>query len=477
MNITLGQSSAANVTVYAASKGQLPEQVLAGYEVNEHAGDKGAVTWLFGRKGENAHVLIVGLGDEAKLGLDQVRASAGVAARAVEKEQLPSASVDFSAIGSRFCEAEVVTAWVEGWLLGIYAFDKYKSSKKARHVKELALRFTPSAELEEAVSLGRIRAEGTILARDLGNEPPNFLRPATMVERVIERFKDTPVQIQVFKGAQLEEHQMNGLIAVGKGSKYPPALIEMRYCTDPAKPLLALVGKGITFDTGGISLKSGRNLSDMRIDMGGSAAVIGALDIIVASKQQANVVVLVATAENMPDGASMLPGEVIKYANGLTVQVGNTDAEGRLVLADALLHAAKLGAKEIVDIATLTGACVSALGNRMSGVWGTDDMPDVLQKLGQHAGERVWPMPLEDEYDDLLKSQYADLCNITGVAYAGAITAALFLRRFVDTSAVKWAHIDMAGPMDANSTSGYVVEGATGYGARLLADFVQERSK
>ncbi|MFC3773406.1 leucyl aminopeptidase [Paenibacillus sp. GCM10012303] len=479
MKFTLTSTSAAKVTVYVVSKGNLPVKQLGGYELKEYAGDKGAVTWLYGRESES-HKLLVGLGDETKIGLDQIRAAAGVAGRAVEKEQAASAAIDFSmlsgVIGSKISEAEAASAWVEGWLLGTYAFDKYKSKKKQSHTENVELLLTASRELEEALRLGEIRAEGTKLARDLGNEPPNFLRPGDVVERVFERFKDTPVQVEVFMGEQLEEHQMNGLIAVGKGSKYPPALIEMRYCTDPSKPLIALVGKGITFDTGGISLKSGRNLSDMRIDMGGSAAVIGALDIIVSSRLQANVVVFVATAENMPDGASMLPGEVIRYANGLTVQVGNTDAEGRLVLADALIRACKLGAEQIVDIATLTGACVSALGNKMAGVWGTDDMAEVLQKLGLRSGERVWPMPLEDEYDDLLKSQYADLCNITGVAYAGAITAALFLQRFVEAG-TKWAHIDMAGPMDAGSTSGYVVEGPTGYGARLLADFVVERSK
>ncbi|CAK4826435.1 unnamed protein product [Aphanomyces euteiches] len=269
---------------------------------------------------------------------------------------------------------------------------------------------------------------------------------------------------------------MNGIIAVGKGSDYPPALIELRYCSDPSKPLAALVGKGITFDTGGISLKSVRDLSNMRIDMGGAAAVIGALHILVASKQLANVVVLVAAAENMPDSRSMLPGEVIHYANGVSVQVKNTDAEGRLVLADALIHAAHLGATRMVDIATLTGACVAALGDRMAGIWGHAPMLDALQSAGSTSGEKVWPMPLEDEYEDSLKSHYADLSNISTTLAGGAITAALFLRRFVDANS-EWAHIDMAGPMETDSTKGYSVAGATGYGARLLADFITESAK
>lgn len=478
MKFTVGALPSAEVTIIAVCKERMQAPLLDGYELNEAMGNKGTLTW-FRNRPPHPHILLVGMGPEDKLDSESVRAAAGAAGREVCKARLSEAAVDFSLLGdsfgARLAKEEAAEAWVEGWLLGTYRFDRYKSKKEDNQVRHVSI-LDDSGAMGQAVSNGEIRAAGTILARDLGNEPPNALRPETLASRVAEQFKDTSVTVTVLSGKQLEQEQLNGILTVGKGSVNPPVLIEMRYCADPSLPFIALVGKGITFDTGGISLKSGRNISDMRIDMGGSAAVIGAMDILAKSSIQANVIALVAAAENMPDGGSMLPGEVIHYANGLSVQVGNTDAEGRLVLADALIRAGKLGAKQIVDIATLTGACVMALGNRRAGVWGTDGLPDKLKEIGERNGEKVWELPLEEEYDDLLKSTYADLCNITGVPYAGATTAALFLRRFVDPG-IQWAHVDMAGPMDTNSTKGYWVEGATGYGARLLADLVIEQSR
>lgn len=328
--------------------------------------------------------------------------------------------------------------------------------------------------LQGAVHTGSVRAKGTITARDFGNEPPQSLRPIVFAERVAAHFAGSEVKVDIFRGADLQTMQMNGIIAVGKGSANGPAYIELKYCTDPSLPLIALVGKGITFDTGGISLKSGRDISDMRIDMGGAAAVVGAFDIIASAGIRANVVGLIAAAENMPSGTSLLPGEVISYRNGVSVQVGNTDAEGRLVLADALIRAHELGAAEAVDIATLTGACGVALGVRIAGLWGEDELVSALSRAGAKSGDKVWPMPLEDDYESTLSSHYADTNNISTSPYGGAITAALFLRKFVDRS-MKWAHVDMAGPKDIGSTKGYLIEGATGFGSRLLADFVAER--
>ncbi|WP_010269104.1 leucyl aminopeptidase family protein [Paenibacillus senegalensis] len=475
---SVGALPSAEVTLIAICQENMKVPVLDGFEIREEMAGKGSLTWFRSRP-PHAHILLVGLGQQAKLTPETIRIAAGKAGREAAKAKVSEVAVDFSFLTdcfrSQLSKEDAAAAWVEGWLLGTYRFDKYKSKEAELPVRQVAILDDPPG-MEQAVKFGEIRARGTMLARDLGNEPPNALRPAMLAERVREHFQSTAVEVTVLSGDGLVKENLNGLIAVGKGSSNPPALIEMRYSTDPTLPLIALVGKGITFDTGGISLKSGRNLSDMRIDMGGSAAVIGAMDILANSGIQANVIALVAAAENMPDGGAMLPGEVITYANGISVQVGNTDAEGRLVLADALIRAGQLGAKQIVDIATLTGACVSALGNSRAGVWGTDGLPDKLKRLGEHNGEKVWEMPLEEEYEELLKSSYADICNITGVPYAGATTAALFLRRFVDPS-IAWAHVDMAGPMDSSKTKGYLVEGASGYGARLLADFVAEQSR
>lgn len=475
---SVGSLPSAEITIIAICQEQLKVPVLDGFEITEEMAGKGALTWFRSRP-PHAHLLLVGLGQEEKLTPEIIRAVAGAAGREAVKSKVSEVAVNLGFLAEclhpQLSKEDAAAAWVEGWLLGTYRFDKYKSKAAEETLSKVVILDDPPG-MEQAVKFGEIRARGTMLARDLGNEPPNALRPLTLADRVKDHFKPTAVEVSVLSGEDLVKESLNGLIAVGKGSVHPPALIEMRYSTDPTLPLIALVGKGITFDTGGISLKSGRNLSDMRIDMGGSAAVIGAMDILANSGIQANVIAIVAAAENMPDGGALLPGEVITYANGLSVQVGNTDAEGRLVLADALIRAGKLGAKQIVDIATLTGACVAALGNRRAGVWGTDGLPDKLKSLGEHNGEKVWEMPLEEEYDELLKSSYADLCNITGVPYAGATTAALFLRRFVDPS-IAWAHVDMAGTMDSNRTKGYLVEGASGYGARLLADFVGEQTR
>src|SRR5699024_7363791 len=269
--------------------------------------------------------------------------------------------------------------------------------------------------------------------------------------------------------------EMNGLLAVNRGSKYDPAFIELHYEGDASKPLVALVGKGVTFDTGGISLKRARDLSDMRMDMGGAAAVAGAIKLLAESNADVNVVGLIQTVENMPDRHSILPGDIITYKNGHTVQVGNTDAEGRLILADGIIRAGELKADYVVDIATLTGAILSALGPKIGGVFGDEELSNILKKIGDENGEFIWPMPLIDEYDKTLKSDYADFSNISNQSSAGAITAALFLRRFVPDNC-KWLHVDMAGVMDSKE-NGYYSNGGTGYGARLLADYAVHVSK
>src|SRR5690625_2914882 len=238
---------------------------------------------------------------------------------------------------------------------------------------------------------------------------------------------------------------------------------------------ISLVGKGVTFDTGGISLKGGRNIGDMRMDMGGAAAVAGVMQLLAKSKAKVNVIGLIPIAENMPDSKAFLPGEVIRFKNGHTVQVGNTDAEGRLILADGLIRAGEHQAEYIVNIATLTGAVVSALGSKLAGVFGDTKLSEDMIVIGEENGDFIWPMPLVDAYESYLKSDYADFSNISSKGEAGAITAGLFLRRFVP-SASKWLHVDMAGVMDSQE-SGYYTKSATGFGARLLADFTNHVSK
>ncbi|WP_314591558.1 leucyl aminopeptidase family protein [Paenibacillus terrigena] len=444
-------------------------------ELRPSAGDKEALTWLCSPS-DSPEMLFIGLGERARVDVECVRHAAGYAGRTVMRDKLEQVQVSFGWLAQcSLSAAEAAGAWMEGWSLGSYAFDRYKSAAAERVVPVVHLDVEPSEAVEERIRVANRRAEGTMLARDLANEPPNEIRPETLARRVLKHFEDTSVKVEVLPVSSLELQGMAGLLAVGRGSVHPPVLIKMSYVTDPSKPLIALVGKGITFDTGGISLKKDYNISDMRMDMAGGASVIGAMEILSRSGAALNVVALVPAAENMPGGNALLPGEILTYTNGLTVQIGNTDAEGRLVLADALLYAHRLGAAEVADIATLTYSCTGALGSKYAGVWGEQTLVDSMREVAALVGEKVWQLPLADEYDSYLDSDCADLCNVSSVGEAGAITAALFLRRFVHPS-MKWVHLDMAGLKEVSAAKGYLVQGATGFGTRLLAEWVLHRA-
>ncbi len=405
---------------------------------------------------------------------DQVRMTAGAVARELSKRKVTKATIDGKVLSNSFATLipePVLTAFVEGWHLGTYQFLTYKS-KKTAFATELQF---DNVEDNDFIQAGEIRAEAMAFSRDLMNEVPNVLNPETFPTVLADKFANTEVNVKVFNKDELKKMEMNGILTVGRGSKYAPAFVELHYCGDEAQPLVALVGKGVTFDTGGISLKGSRDLSDMRMDMGGAAAVAGAIQLLAKSKAKVNVVALIQIVENMPDNESLLPGEVIRYKNGHTVQVGNTDAEGRLILADGLIRAGELEAKYVVNIATLTGAIVNALGSKLAGVFGDEQLSSELKKIGDQNGDFVWPMPLVDAYDSYLKSDYADFSNISSKGEAGSITAGLFLRRFVPENC-KWLHVDMAGVMESQE-SGYYAKSATGFGARLLADFTAHVSK
>ncbi len=417
---------------------------------------------------KEVHIIVKKV-DENNQKLDKVRMIAGSIARELTKRKIEQADISEVDLHSAFIkldEDKTVTAFVEGWYLGGYAFDKYKKKKTAK-MPELI--FTNENEVKHLVTTAKTRAEAVKFSRDLTNEIPSYLNPETFPTILKDEFANTGVEVIVHDKAKLEEMKMNGLLAVNRGSKYDPAFIELHYQGDTSKPLIALVGKGVTFDTGGISLKNARDLSDMRMDMGGAAAVAGAVKLLAESNAKVNVVGLIQTVENMPDSNSILPGDIITYKTGQTVQVGNTDAEGRLILADGLIRAGELNAEYIVDIATLTGSILMALGTKIGGVFGEEDLMASIKELGDENGDFIWPMPLIEDYDKTLKSDYADFSNISNQGTAGSITAALFLRKFVPENC-KWLHVDMAGVMDSKE-SGYYGNSSTGYGARLLADY------
>lgn len=433
------------------------------------------------QKGTFCSVLVDGshyivMKEVGKQTTEVVRSLAGDVSRSLQEQKVKQATIDALQLSEHFQQLDqeaTVTAFVEGWELGAYQFTKYKSN--VEDVKT-TLSYANAENFDAAIQAGVIRAAATSFSRDLMNELSSTLNPETYPEVLREQFAHTPVQVKVLGKEKLEELEMNGVLTVGRGSKYKPSFVELVYEGDSSKPLVALVGKGVTFDTGGISLKSGRDLSDMRMDMGGSAAVAGAISLLAQSKAKVNVVALIPIVENAPDNTAVYPGEIITYKNGKTVQIGNTDAEGRLILADGLIRAGEYNAKYIVDIATLTGAIGNALGTELGGVFGDDELSVELKKLGEENGDFVWPMPLVDAYDHSLSSDYADMNNMSSLSMAGSITAALFLRRFVPENS-KWLHVDMAGVMEKSQAGGYYAKSATGYGARLLADFTTLVSK
>ncbi|ALS28222.1 peptidase M17 [Paenibacillus sp. 32O-W] len=451
-----------------------------------------SVTWLYGRTEGDDDVLAAGMGRRGELTLERVRRAGGASARALLREGRGSAllvrepsglSGAAVTVAGGIAAAEWLQAWLEGWMLGLYRFDAFRQATKTEGDVELLLRSEDwpelsGDELAAVVRTARNRTAGVMLARDRVNEPPEALNPERFAEWMAEYFSrdDAPVKVRVYRGQELAERRMNGLIAVGAGGRHEPALVEIRYEGDPRLPMLALVGKGVTFDMGGMNVKTGRDISDARMDMGGAAAVVGAMDILLRERAKVNVTALIPVVDNLPDSRAMLPSSVIRYPNGLTVQVANTDGEGRLILADALIHAANIGAAEAIDIATLTGNIGVALGLGIAGIWGDEEMTRELVEIGERNGERLWPMPLMDEYEAELRSDYADLRNVSGSTLAGAITAALFLRRFVADS-MRWVHIDMAGTVQYKQDVGYSEAGATGYGARLLADYAVKRAQ
>ncbi|HEV2655971.1 MAG TPA: leucyl aminopeptidase, partial [Ktedonobacteraceae bacterium] len=327
-----------------------------------------------------------------------------------------------------------------------------------------------TAEAEEALKRGRALAEATNFARDLVNEPPSVLTPTEMAQRAQAMANQSGLECEIFDKEKIAALQMGGLLGVSQGSAEPPKFIILRYRGAPQSDAkgLALVGKGITFDSGGISIKPAAGMDEMKGDMGGAAAVLGAMQAIAALKPAINVTALVPTCENMPSGTAYHPGDILRILNGKTIEIVNTDAEGRLILADALSYAVQQGLSPIIDLATLTGGIVVALGSVMTGLFSNDEaLTDEIIAAGRAAGEKYWPMPLDDEYGEAIKSDIADIKQ-TGGRYASAVTAAKILENFVDDT--KWAHLDIAGTSYLDSKKSYQEKGATGVGVRTLAE-------
>ena len=463
--------SGAAKTIDAALGGAISELAADG-EIKGKHGDVTVVHTL--GKMAAKRVLVAGLGKPDKLSVDALRdAAAGAARRA---RGVGGGHVAIAIDADPLGDSESAQAVVEGVLLGLYRFDRHISPSDDRNeIDGVTLHGSDDAALQRGVEAGEILAEATNFCRDLANEPSNILTPTELASRAAQWAKDCGLEIEIIEESEAAELGMGSFLGVAKGSHEPAKFIVMRYHGGGDEAPIGLIGKGITFDTGGISIKPAANMEAMKQDMSGAAAVIAAAGAIAKLGLPINVTALAPATENMPGGSAIKPGDVLKAMNGKTIEVINTDAEGRLILADALSYANHLGLTPLLDVATLTGACAVALGNVATGVMTNDDeLAHEVIEAGARVGEKLWQLPMYEEYEEQIKSNVADVKN-TGGRLAGAQTAAKLLAMFSEDT--PWAHLDMAGTDDSDKVKGIYVKGATGTPVRTLVSFVRGRAE
>ena len=449
------------VLVIGMFEGEITSQELVNKYVIEKDGFEGKFgqTYLLHTLGNSSaeKILVVGLGKAEEFNADKVRIATAKAVKKLQSIHAKYAVFDFN-VGCDYGKAATV-----GAMIADYAFDKYKNEKASRIERISFVNFS-----EESVNEGVVFGEAMKFARDLANEPAAFATPAKLAE--IASSLDG-ITTKVFDKEEVEKMGMGAFLAVGRGSALSPKFIHMKYSGNNPKKKIALIGKGICFDSGGLDLKPAASMLTMRDDMSGAACVLGVMRALSALAPDVEVHGIIAACENMPSGTSYKPGDILTAKNGKTIEIDNTDAEGRLTLADALCYACELGVDEVVDIATLTGACVVALGTSVSGIMGNDDdLISTLIKTAQDSGEKFWELPMFAEFKDSLKSDIADMKN-TGSRMGGASAAGMFLKEFVNGP--KWAHIDIAGTAFLEKPQKEFISGATGAGVRTLLNYVK----
>ena len=436
---------------------------------------------LYPHQGVTApRLILVGLGKREDFSLARVRlASASATREAVKRGAKTLASIIHGGGIGGLDVSDAAQATVEGAILGNYKFTAYKTDRDdLKSLDAFALvEFDASKQIatDAGATAGHIIAESACLARDLGNTPGNDLPPSTLADRALEMARETGLSCEIFDEQRILVEGMNALSAVGQGSVRPPRFIILEHAgTNPEAAPIVFIGKGITFDTGGISLKGGDGMWDMKFDMSGAAAVIGAMRAVAKLALPHRVIGIVAAAENMPDGRAYRPGDILHPLGEKTVEIHSTDAEGRLALIDAIAYCARYKPKAAIDLATLTGACVTALGNETSGLMGNDDdLIAQIHEAGNRTGEMAWHLPIFDDHRALIKSKVADLKN-SGGRPAGTLTAGAFLEAYVQ--GFPWAHLDIAGTASTDSDKPDTPVGATGVGVRLLIDFLRHGS-
>jgi leucyl aminopeptidase len=425
-----------------------------------------------------SRIAVLGLGKKQELNINKVRGAVAEVCRYLRSKNVTDiASIVIGEEVNNIKTNAAVQAMTEGMILGLYTFRRYITRKEngLTEIKEMAIVGKEKQQIEKAIAKGKVNAEAANFARNMVNEPGNFMTPTRMADTARQIAKKYDLKVEVFDKAKMKELKMGGLLGVSQGSQQPPKFIILTYKGRNSKDLdIAFVGKGITFDSGGISIKTSENMDEMKDDMAGGASVIATLMAVAQLKPAINVTAFVPATENLPSGTSLKPGDILTAMNGKTMEILNTDAEGRLVLADALSYAVKSGAKVIVDVATLTGACQVALGKFVTGAFTNSQLLlDKVIAASQEAGEYTWQLPMFDEYKELIKSDIADIKN-TGGRIGGAITAAKFLEEFVEK--IPWVHLDLTGPL-SDKEKGYQVKGATGVPVRTLINFVISQAK
>ncbi len=414
-------------------------------------------------------LLLIGAGKKAQFNLARLRETAGTAARGAHAAACKSLAI---ALEESLPPLESVRCAVEGAIYGDYESDTYKTrDREGRRLETLLLVGSAKRreqEIKESIRRGTVIGEATNLARILANEPSNILTPSQFAERALAQAGEAGLDVQILEREEMEKLGMNTLLAVSRGSDEPPKLmiLSIKHQKRSKGPLYALVGKGVTFDSGGISIKPAEKMEDMKADMAGGAAILGAMSALGKLGPRHRVIGLIPAVENLPSGKATKPGDVVKSYLGKTVEIINTDAEGRLILADAISYARTLGANHIIDVATLTGACVIALGMVNAGMFGTDE--DTMERLRKNCaltGEKLWQLPLDEEYRHAIRSEIADIKNV-GNRWAGAITAAKFLQEFAEDT--PWTHLDIAGMDLDHDGRPFACKGATGFGVRTL---------
>lgn len=425
-------------------------------------------------------VIFLGLGKEEEISNEVIRIALYKAVKKVKELKDSKLYIDFIKT-NKLCHNTIVMSMIEGLYYSDYRFDKYKSDKKEQTKLEISIANVSEDKIkdtEKCMEEANIIAEAVLLARDLVNEPANVLYPETLAEAAVEAGRKFGFSAEVLNEKQIEENNMKAFMSVAKGSINPPRFIIMRYFGDEENKdeVLGLVGKGLTYDSGGYSLKPNDSMVTMKSDMGGAAAVIGAIGAIAKNKLSINVVAVVAACENLISGGAYKPGDIIGSMAGKTIEVLNTDAEGRLTLVDAVHYVIEKGkASKVIDAATLTGAALVALGTTTTAVVSNnDEFYEELQKASSESGEKVWRLPDFEEYKKLIKSDIADLKN-TGGKYAGTITAGLFIGEFVQNK--PWLHLDIAGTAWAGNEKDYYTKGGTGVGVRTLYYLAKNNSK